>query len=95
MEVEFINKRKPVLTIYNNSEEITIHLADYDSSLEDLHTLMQSKGFIKKSSHDIQEIKNSKGVQYQEELERRRIMMEQRHRARDPPHERPHRRSEF
>ena len=77
VQVEFIPKRPPILTIYSSGkEEVTVNLADYDTSLEDLHKLMQSKGFAKKSSDDIQEIKNSKGVQFQEDLERQRIMRE-------------------
>jgi len=94
MEVEFIPKRTPILTIYDDAdnEVESINLADYDNAVEDLHQLVQSKGFVKKTKEEVDQIKLTKGAEYDQFMERRRNMEKDREELR---RQRERARSEF
>lgn len=66
VEIEYIPRKSPTLTIYDeDGEESEIVLLDeYDTSVQGLHELFVSKGFVEKSNEEIEEIKRTLGDEY-------------------------------
>jgi hypothetical protein len=65
VEIEYISHKAPTLTIFEDGEEKeTLNLADYEAHMNDLHVLFTSKGFVKKSEDEIEEIQRTLGEQF-------------------------------
>ena len=72
IEVEFVHGKQPILTIYRDGmEEEQVVLSNYETR-EDLHALMQSKGFVKKSPEEIAEFKRIARQEEERRLDKQR-----------------------
>lgn len=70
VEVEYVQGRKATMYIYDSSgEEVEqITLSDYETK-EDMHRMMQQKGFPKKSPEEIRALQQTRQEKRQEKLE--------------------------
>mmetsp|Transcript_30347 Transcript_30347/g.44906 ORF Transcript_30347/g.44906 Transcript_30347/m.44906 type:complete len:138 (+) Transcript_30347:227-640(+) len=80
VEIEYIRGRKAELIIFNDTEETERILLSAYKTKEEMHALMVSKGFVKKSKEEIEkeiaEKEEEKKIKTEELAESRRMMEE-------------------
>jgi len=64
VEIEFIHGRNAILYVYNNDgvEQEQVTLSNYKTK-EEMHRMMQEKGFVKKSAEEIQKLGAARKLQ--------------------------------